>query len=668
MLQNYFHDFSYWIHNHAQWAAFIAYIVAMTESLAVIGSIIPGSVLMAAIGGLIGASIIPLHTTLLFAILGAITGDTISYYLGHYFKDRIHKIWPFNKMKPALDKAEIFLNKHGGVSIFIGRFTGPIRAFIPVLAGMLNMSPLRFFPINIASACLWAPAYMLPGILIGLASTELSPRATTHALFNLFLLFLLTWISVWLILHFLKRIIRTTHRIIRTLWAFIKEHPSLNLLKLALNNASDPEEGQLGSALFTLICLSLLGFLTFYISHHASTQIGANEAIYHLFRGLHSLSFLNTALIITGLGEKYIILPVALIMALYFIWQQKRFTGITLLLLIPAVGGFNSIVKHLIGSPRPNGISDIILSYSYPSGHTALSAAFFGFFAFIITRQMKAKQRWLPTTIAIIVVLLVASSRLYVGIHWLTDLAGGLLLSLSLLTIAIIALRHAKPENIKIGQTLALLTILLTLGLGIYSQIKLPKDRLLAIPTWPQTIMEKTAWWEDRWSELPALRNNRLGHPVAPLNIQWQGQLVIIKDYLKQQGWYAPNNNILVKMISRLSGEKYSGIPIFPYLYNDQKPKLILLKDLPDGRVLRVILWPANVKLNPEKEPLWVGNISFLEPLNIFKIKHHSETMNEYAEAQNLFLASLKAQKIKHVSKLTLYRKHLLQIPIKLVK
>jgi undecaprenyl-diphosphatase len=49
----------------------------------------------------------------------------------------------------------------------LGRFFGPIRAIIPFIAGMLDMSPKQFLAVNIASALLWAPAYLIPGMLFG---------------------------------------------------------------------------------------------------------------------------------------------------------------------------------------------------------------------------------------------------------------------------------------------------------------------------------------------------------------------------------------------------------------------------------------------------------------------------------------------------------------------
>src|SRR5690242_7956049 len=117
-----------WLNTHPQTAGFATFIISAIESIAIIGTIIPGSVMMTAIGTLAGAGVIPLWPTMIWAILGAIAGDGVSYWLGHYFKDRIHDIWPFKQHPAILEKGELFFYKHGAKSVFIGRFVGPVRA------------------------------------------------------------------------------------------------------------------------------------------------------------------------------------------------------------------------------------------------------------------------------------------------------------------------------------------------------------------------------------------------------------------------------------------------------------------------------------------------------------------------------------------------------------
>lgn len=152
-----------WIILNPTWAGSIVFLLSMCESLAVVGLFIPGLLMMGIVGALVSAGILDIFPTLIYAILGAIAGDGISYYLGYTFKDHLPNYWPFRRYPQWLARGKQFFINHGSKSIVIGRFVGPVRPFIPVVAGMMHMSPRMFLFANILSAVVWAPIYMLPG-------------------------------------------------------------------------------------------------------------------------------------------------------------------------------------------------------------------------------------------------------------------------------------------------------------------------------------------------------------------------------------------------------------------------------------------------------------------------------------------------------------------------
>jgi len=156
-----------WIVLNPGWAGAFVFLSCMCESLAVIGLFVPGLAFMAIIGLLINAGILDVVPTLTYAILGAVVGDGISYYLGWRFKEHLAFYWPFSRFPKWLERGKQFFIDHGSKSIVIGRFVGPVRPFIPVVAGMMYMSPRMFLFANILSAIIWAPIYMLPGFLLG---------------------------------------------------------------------------------------------------------------------------------------------------------------------------------------------------------------------------------------------------------------------------------------------------------------------------------------------------------------------------------------------------------------------------------------------------------------------------------------------------------------------
>lgn len=156
-----------WVELHPDYGLFLTFIMAFSESLIVVGGLIPGSIAITGIGILAGSGILSIHTTFLFAIIGAIMGDTISFFIGRHFKDNLKDIFIFRHYPKTLNLGKHYFKLHGGKSVFLGRFIGPIRAIVPAIAGMMNM-PIHYFILaNVTSAIGWSALFYFPGVLIG---------------------------------------------------------------------------------------------------------------------------------------------------------------------------------------------------------------------------------------------------------------------------------------------------------------------------------------------------------------------------------------------------------------------------------------------------------------------------------------------------------------------
>lgn len=221
---DYVQPLTVWLQQNPHWSLFITFLISLTESLAIVGSIVPGSVTMTAIGILAGSGIMRIDLTLLAAILGAVAGDSLSYLLGYYYSDRLTEIWPFSKYPRWIQYGKDFFETHGGKSVLIGRFVGPLRSIIPVIAGILHMKQWRFFVANLLSAIGWSLLYVMPGVAIGAASHELSTESATR----LFILILILLAGLWFISLFIKRIIGLLSSILKlhlhTFWLKLKNN------------------------------------------------------------------------------------------------------------------------------------------------------------------------------------------------------------------------------------------------------------------------------------------------------------------------------------------------------------------------------------------------------------------------------------------------------------
>ncbi|MGZ5867388.1 MAG: DedA family protein [Xanthobacteraceae bacterium] len=138
------------------WAPLIVAGLAFGESLAFISLLLPATVILIGVGALIGASGISFTPIMISAALGAAFGDWVSYWLGLKFEHTIAKMWPLSRYPDMMLRGHAFVEKYGFYAVFIGRFFGPLRASVPLAAGILEMPWWPFQIANFTSAFLWA--------------------------------------------------------------------------------------------------------------------------------------------------------------------------------------------------------------------------------------------------------------------------------------------------------------------------------------------------------------------------------------------------------------------------------------------------------------------------------------------------------------------------------
>jgi membrane protein DedA with SNARE-associated domain len=152
------------VREHKAWAAPVVFALAFGESLAFVSLILPFWGMLIAIGTLIGAgSDMDFITIWLAASIGAALGDWVSYWLGYHYHTQIARMWPLSKHPDLLAKGHVFFERWGVWAIVLGRFFGPLRASIPIVAGIVEMPWLQFQIANFASAFLWAFVLLSPG-------------------------------------------------------------------------------------------------------------------------------------------------------------------------------------------------------------------------------------------------------------------------------------------------------------------------------------------------------------------------------------------------------------------------------------------------------------------------------------------------------------------------
>jgi membrane protein DedA with SNARE-associated domain len=141
---------------HHVWAAPVVFVLAFGESLAFISLFLPAWAALIGIGTLIMAGGLDFWSVWVAASIGAALGDWLSYWIGRKLEHAVQHIWPLSKHPDLIPKGEAFVKKWGALAIVIGRFFGPLRASVPLVAGIFEMPFWRFQIANFASAFLWA--------------------------------------------------------------------------------------------------------------------------------------------------------------------------------------------------------------------------------------------------------------------------------------------------------------------------------------------------------------------------------------------------------------------------------------------------------------------------------------------------------------------------------
>ena len=275
-----------WAAANPHWIGVLIFLVAFFESLALIGFVVPGAVLLFACGALLATGVYPIWDALLYATLGAILGDGLSYWLGRHYQRQLCAFWPLSRHPELLQRGEQFFQKHGGKSVALGRFVGPIRAVVPAVAGMLGMSPLRFYTINILSAVVWAPAYILPGVVFG-ASLSLAAEAAGRLVALLLLLVVLLLVSLWLLRWFYRLAAPWTEGHVSTLHSWLKQHPRAGVW---LSGIIDPHlsafKGLLLWGLLLLLCTGGFAWLLWVLQQGGALAV--DHAVWQFLQGLRS--------------------------------------------------------------------------------------------------------------------------------------------------------------------------------------------------------------------------------------------------------------------------------------------------------------------------------------------------------------------------------------------
>lgn len=633
MDSHYFQVILNYLRAHPHLGEIFTFLVAFSESLPIIGTAIPGSITMTLIGILIGGGAMPITWSIAIASIAAFSGDTVGYILGFYYNERLRSMWPFKKHPKLLTMGEAFFKSHGGKSIILGRFIGPARCMVPMIAGLLQLSWIRFVIAALPSAIMWAFMYMTPGILLGALAHE-APKGETTKFFMIGIGIILGFSLIfWLIQHFFTQLARAINKITDRTWNYLyKNNEGRFFIRLITNHQKPDDHHQL-----TLFCFSMLSAILFFIllinvRLHTS-MIKLDMPIFHVLQSIRTLTWDKIFVVITLLGAPKTMLMIGVLTTLAFSLKKQWRTATHIFAGTILSAGAVEIFKHLSHSLRPQGFMLAQNTSSFPSGHTTMSFVIVGLISFFVAQIVSKKWRFLPYLLGGVFVSIIAFSRLYLGAHWITDIVGSLLLGLSILFLCIISYRRMPNANGAFHLSPSTTTVLLIVcfGLSWIYNIKQHYQQTLfdTTPTWKIEHISIDAWWTSPLRYSPLYRNNRFGQAFQPFNVQWQGSLIQITQILEKAGWKTlPKHPQLKSTLKRFSSfQAQYHMPFWSWLYHNQQPVLLMIKELPKRkRIIELRLWRSDIYFSTTQEPLWIGTTDVrLPPKKLLSLKHYTK-------------------------------------------
>lgn len=602
----------HWIAGHPAWSSVIVALITFFESLAIVGFFVPGVLFLFGIGALVAVGSLDLWLTLLSASAGAVIGDVISFWLGRYFKERLRTFWPFKRHPQLLIRGESFFARHGGKSVLLGRFVGPIRAIVPAIAGMVGMSAGRFITIDALSALLWAPAYIVPGIVFA-ASLGLAAAVATRLAVLLLVLALLLWCTVWLVRHVVSFLQPRANRLIMGILNWSRSHRLLGGMATAVLDPYQTETR--GLVLFALVLMAFTIVLLTALAAVSSAvpDGGVDPAILNVMREFGTPLTDRLMSIASRFSSGVVNAAVITGVAAWWLWL-RNWPAIVHWLSAVIFGVVLITVTHaylalLLPLHKAAG-----LSAAGVLGHPAMAAVIYGFISVAVARELSSAWRWLPYLLASLIVLGVFLSRLYFETQGFSELAVILGVALLWLVILGVAYRRHNPPRMNVAGTVAAALAAFALsGTWYVARVGDEVHRQEAAAVRP--VFTAARWWQDEWRSLPPLRVDFLGKLKQPFTVQWVSDADGLINALRREGWTRPPP--LTASNALLWLKPHPGIeelPVLPQVHGGHYEKILLTRPVDkSGKQLVLRLWKADATLAGERPgvSLWVGYAAY---------------------------------------------------------
>lgn len=192
--------------------------------------------------------------------------------------------------------------------------------------------------------------------------------------------------------------------------------------------------------------ITLIMFIAIVRNIYANEIASFDNFYYEYISKLISDQMTFFVKVITNLGSAYALISITVLMLLI---PKKKIYGILTSINLVAIFLLNLLLKYIFTRPRPTDINLIKeLGYSFPSAHAMVGTAFYGFLIYLIWQSnIKNKQKWFYSILLGILIILICITRIYLGVHFASDVFGGFLISISYLVLFTSIIKKYLPNK-----------------------------------------------------------------------------------------------------------------------------------------------------------------------------------------------------------------------------
>ncbi len=396
---------------------YIVFVSGFLESLPVAGFIIPGQTIVVIGGFFAKRKAVAFLLMLAFAAVGAILGDVVSYYLGKKYGEsflRKHGGKFFVK-ESLIESTKKLVREHTGKALFFGRLNGVTRSLAPFIAGTSGIETSTFLFYCTSGCFAWATIFVSVGYIFGRSFEVAAPVIGKFII----LATLIVGALILLVQYMKKR-------------GFTLSRYDIQLLVTNI----------VSIYVFTSIGQALAKGSQIIGSFDMRTE--------RIIDRLHSPLFDKVMLIIGNIGEVQLIVLVGLLcLLLHFEKRTRESISLTLSLLTGYILVF--FTKIIFLRPRPPAGMITLSDSSFPSGHATLSTLFFLIIIHTFTPKIPSGlRRFIFVTCNILLIITVCFSRVYLDVHYATDVIAGIALGAWVFSLTLLASKCAPWLHKKI--------------------------------------------------------------------------------------------------------------------------------------------------------------------------------------------------------------------------